>query len=152
MRALVQRVSRAKVTIDENVRGEVQQGLLVFLGVGKNDTEEEAAWLAKKVTDLRIFSDDAGKMNRSVQDIQGGVLVVSQFTLHADVRKGTRPSFINAADPETGKRLYEGFIQRIEQSGVTTVSGEFGAMMDVELVNDGPVTIWLTSPAEREEG
>jgi D-tyrosyl-tRNA(Tyr) deacylase len=145
MRAVVQRVSRAKVTVNEFVCGEIGLGLLVLLGVGKEDAEVDAVYLAEKVAGLRIFEDENGKMNRSLQDVGGSVLAVSQFTLYGDVRKGKRPSFDDAAPPEPAKRLYELFVQQIQASGLRCETGRFQEMMQVELVNEGPVTILLDS-------
>lgn len=141
MRAVIQRVSEAGVTVDGQVTGAIGRGLLVLVGVGHADTEETAQALAAKIARLRIFGDDAGKMNLSVQDVGGGVLVVSQFTLLADTRKGNRPSFIDAAPPEKGNALYEAFCQALATLGLPPAKGIFGAHMDVRLVNDGPVTI-----------
>jgi len=152
MKALVQRVSEASVTVGERVVGSIGQGLLVLLGVEDGDGPGEAGLLARKVTNLRIFEDDAGKMNRSVLDIGGGVLVVSQFTLCADVRKGNRPSFIAAAPPKLAEALYARFCDHLAAQGVAVARGEFAAHMAVRLVNDGPVTIWLdtaTLPGRR---
>jgi D-tyrosyl-tRNA(Tyr) deacylase len=143
MKALVQRVSEASVTVGERVVGSIGQGLLVLLGVEHGDDAGEAGLLARKVAHLRIFEDDAGKMNRSVLDIGGGVLVVSQFTLCADVRKGNRPSFIGAAPPELAEALYARFCDQLAGEGAAVASGQFAAHMAVRLVNDGPVTIWL---------
>jgi D-tyrosyl-tRNA(Tyr) deacylase len=145
MRAVVQRVSRCRVTVDARITGEIGAGLLVLLGVSKGDTERAADYLAEKVLGLRIFEDDTGKMNLSAQELQREILVVSQFTLYGDVRRGKRPSFDNAARPEEARRLYEYFVEKIRQSGVTCATGEFQATMDVELVNSGPVTILLDS-------
>ncbi len=150
MRAVVQRVSRAKVTIkdrsnNEWTTGEIGLGLLVLLGVGHEDSEPDATYLAEKITGLRIFEDVDGKMNRSVQDVAGSVLVVSQFTLYGDVRRGKRPSFDAAAPPEHARRLYEFFAERIRASGLRCETGRFQEMMQVELVNEGPVTILLDS-------
>src|SRR5215831_16238440 len=145
MRAVVQRVSRCRVTVDGKVVGEIGAGLLVLLGVGKDDTEAAADYLAEKIIGLRIFEDDAGKMNVSVLDKGGEVLAVSQFTLYGDVRRGKRPSFDAAARPEDARRLYEHFVQKVRAAGLRCETGEFQAMMDVELVNDGPVTIILDS-------
>ncbi len=145
MRAVVQRVSRAKVTVAGEVTGEIGPGLLVLLGVAQTDTEAAAECLAEKVAGLRIFEDDAGKMNRSVAEAGGAVLVVSQFTLYGDVRRGKRPSFDAAARPEQARRLYEYFVQRLRAAGLRCESGRFQEMMDVELVNSGPVTILLDS-------
>jgi len=145
MRAVVQRVARARVVIDGETVGEIDRGLLVLLGVTHADTAEAAAWLADKVVGLRVFNDADGKMNRSVAEVGGGVLVVSQFTLYGDCRKGRRPSFIDAAGPEIAIPLYEAFIDAVKAQGVATATGRFGAMMQVELVNDGPVTLIVDS-------
>jgi D-tyrosyl-tRNA(Tyr) deacylase len=141
MRAVLQRVTEARVQIEREVVGEIGRGLLVLLGVTATDTPEQARWLADKVVGLRIFGDDAGKMNRDVTEVGGGVLVVSQFTLYGDCRKGRRPSFIEAAPPEIAIPLYEAFIAAVQAQGVPTATGRFGKMMQVELVNDGPVTL-----------
>jgi D-aminoacyl-tRNA deacylase len=145
MRAVVQRVSRCKVTVDGNAVGEIGTGLLVLLGVAKEDTEAAADYLAQKILGLRIFEDAGEKMNRSVTDVHGQVLVVSQFTLYGDVRKGKRPSFDAAARPEQAKRLYEYFVAKVRVAGVRCETGHFQAMMEVELVNAGPVTILVDS-------
>ena len=145
MRAVVQRVSRAKVTVAGEITGEIGLGLLVLLGVGHEDSESNANYLAEKIVGLRIFEDDGGKMNRSVVDVGGAVLVVSQFTLYGDVRKGKRPSFDDAAPPQTARELYEYFVQKIRAAGLRCETGRFQEMMAVELVNDGPVTILLDS-------
>ena len=142
MRAVIQRVASARVTVGAEVTGEIGAGLLVLLGVGQRDTEADAQWLAEKIVALRIFEDDAGKMNRSVVDLAGGVLVVSQFTLFASTRKGTRPSFNDAARPELAIPLYEAFNRFAGAAlGRPVATGRFAAMMEVALVNDGPVTI-----------
>ena len=146
MRAVVQRVSRAKVTVDDETTGEIQTGLLVLLGVGIEDTEASASSLVDKIVKLRIFDDDDGMMNRSVLDIGGGLLIVSQFTLYADTRKGRRPSYIGAANPESANRLYEFFVSEARKLIPNVQTGRFQAMMDVELVNNGPVTIILENP------
>jgi D-aminoacyl-tRNA deacylase len=145
MRAVVQRVSRAKVTVNEWTSGEIGHGLLVLLAVGHDDTESDAIYLAEKIAGLRIFEDEEGKMNRSVQDVSGSVLAVSQFTLYGDVRRGKRPSFDAAAPPEQARRLYEFFVERIQAAGLRCETGRFQEMMQVELVNEGPVTILLDS-------
>ena len=145
MRAVVQRVSRAKVTVGGEITGEIGRGLLVLLGVGQPDNEADAEYLAEKILGLRIFEDDAGKMNRSVVEVSGGVLAVSQFTLYGDVRRGRRPSFDDAARPEQARALYEYFVGRIRAAGLPCETGRFQEMMDVELVNEGPVTILLDS-------
>jgi D-aminoacyl-tRNA deacylase len=142
---VVQRVSRCKVTVDGNVVGEIGTGLLVLLGVAKKDTEAAADYLAQKILGLRIFEDAGEKMNRSVTDVHGQVLVVSQFTLYGDVRKGKRPSFDAAARPEEAKRLYEYFVEHVRAAGLRCQTGQFQAMMEVELVNAGPVTILVDS-------
>lgn len=141
MRAVVQRVSRAKVTVAGEITGHIGQGLLVLLGIGQEDTEAGADYLADKIIGLRIFEDDVGKMNRSVAEVGGAVLAVSQFTLYGDVRKGKRPSFDDAARPEMARTLYERFVSRVRASGLRCETGRFQEMMEVELVNDGPVTI-----------
>lgn len=143
MIGLLQRVKNASVTVNEQVIGAVKQGLLVLVCAEKGDSEEQCEKLAKKVLAYRIFEDENGKMNKSVSDIGGEILIVSQFTLAADTAKGLRPSFTPAADPETGKRLYEHFIEKVGESGLKTQTGQFGANMQVALINDGPVTIWL---------
>ena len=143
MRVLVQRVSSASVTIAGRLTGSIDAGLLLLVGFRVDDVEASLEWMADKVCGLRIFSDEEGKMNRSVEDIAGGVLVVSQFTLYGDVAKGKRPSFIDAARPETAIPLYEKFIARLRTRVGRVETGEFGADMQVALVNDGPVTIWL---------
>jgi D-tyrosyl-tRNA(Tyr) deacylase len=145
MRAVVQRVSRAKVTINDWVSGEIGLGLLVLLGVGQQDTENDATYLAEKIVGLRIFEDSDEKMNRSVQDVSGSLLVVSQFTLYGDVRRGKRPSFDAAAPPGEARRLYELFVDRVRAAGLRCETGRFQEMMQVELVNEGPVTILLDS-------
>jgi len=145
MRAVVQRVSRAGVTVADEVTGEIGLGVLVLLGVGKRDSEAAAEYLAEKVIGLRIFEDDGGKMNRSVADVGGAVLVVSQFTLYGDARKGKRPSFDDAAPPQRARELYEYFVQRVRASGLPCETGRFQEMMQVELINEGPVTILLDS-------
>jgi D-aminoacyl-tRNA deacylase len=145
MRAVVQRVSRAKVTIKDWTSGEIGLGLLVLLAVGQKDTESDATYLAEKISGLRIFEDEQGKMNRSVQDVGGSVLAVSQFTLYGDVRRGKRPWFAAAAAPEHARRLYEFFVERIRAAGLPCETGRFQEMMQVELVNEGPVTILLDS-------
>src|SRR5262245_46157075 len=145
MRAVVQRVKRASVTVDERVVGEIGGGLLVLLGVSKSDRESDADYLIDKVIGLRIFEDDQGKMNRSVAEVSGAILMVSQFTLYGDVRRGKRPSFDEAARTEEARRLYEYAVTKIRQAGLRCETGEFQAMMKVSLVNDGPVTILLDS-------
>jgi D-tyrosyl-tRNA(Tyr) deacylase len=141
MRAVLQRVRRASVSVAGEVVGQIERGLLILLGVHRNDTPDQARWLADKVAGLRIFEDAAGKMNVSVQDAGGSVLVVSQFTLYADCRKGRRPSFIEAAPPEIAVPLYEQFANELRALGIPVATGRFGADMQVELVNDGPVTV-----------
>jgi D-tyrosyl-tRNA(Tyr) deacylase len=143
MRIVLQRVSRAKVTVAGRVTGEIGRGLLLLAGFTEGDGEEALAWMAKKVVQLRIFPDGEGKMNRSLEEADGALLVVSQFTLYGDARKGNRPSFIDAARPETAIPLYERFVGLLRATGRPVATGEFGAMMDVELVNDGPVTLIL---------
>jgi D-tyrosyl-tRNA(Tyr) deacylase len=146
MRALLQRVAHAEVRVADTVVGAIDRGLLVLLGVREGDTVRDVAYVASKVVTLRIFEDAQGKMNHDVQDIQGAVLVVSQFTLYADSRKGRRPSFTQAARPPLAQQLYEMFLAEIARHGVPVAHGAFGEHMAVSLVNDGPVTIWLESP------
>lgn len=143
MRALLQRVTSAQVVIDGETVGSIARGFVVLLGVGKEDTEADAAWLAQKVLALRVFADDQGKMNRSVVDIHGDLLIIPQFTLYADTAKGTRPSFVDAALSADGERLYDAFVRDVRSSTLRVESGRFGADMQVTLTNDGPVTIWL---------
>lgn len=145
MRAVVQRVSRARVSVNHTITGEIGVGLLVLLGVGRADSQLEADYLADKITGLRVFEDADGKMNRSVLDISGAILVVSQFTLYGDVRRGKRPSFDAAAAPDQARVLYEYFVERLRSSGLRCETGRFQEMMSVELVNEGPVTILLDS-------
>jgi D-tyrosyl-tRNA(Tyr) deacylase len=145
MKIVVQRVSQASVKVSGEIVGEISQGLLLLVGIEENDEKEDAEWLAKKILDLRIFSDEEGKMNRSVKDINGEILCVSQFTLIADYKKGNRPSFIKAAKPEKAVPLFEYFKGLIKSSGLKTESGIFGADMKVSLLNDGPVTIVMDS-------
>jgi D-tyrosyl-tRNA(Tyr) deacylase len=143
VRAVVQRVARAQVRVDEDVVGAIDGGLLVLVGVGLDDVDDDAVSLARKIALLRIFRDDEGNMNRDVSEAGGSVLVISQFTLHGDVRKGRRPSFITAARPERAEPLYERVVAELRALGLVTATGRFGATMAVELVNDGPVTILL---------
>jgi D-aminoacyl-tRNA deacylase len=145
MRAVVQRVSRARVTVDGNTMGEIADGLMILLGVGRDDTSAIAASMAEKIANLRIFEDDQRKMNRSLLDVKGSALVVSQFTLYGDARGQRRPSFVAAAPAEQAKNQYEEFAEALRRLGVTVATGVFGAMMSVELVNEGPVTILLDS-------
>jgi D-tyrosyl-tRNA(Tyr) deacylase len=145
MRAVVQRVTRAKVTVEGTIVGEIKQGLLVLLGIARDDSPADVEYLAAKIVALRIFDDEAGKMNRSVKDVDGGVLVVSQFTLYGDVRRGLRPSWIDAAAPEVAKPLYESLLTHLSELVSEVASGSFRSTMQVELVNDGPVTILLDS-------
>jgi D-tyrosyl-tRNA(Tyr) deacylase len=145
VRAVLQRVSRAKVTVDGEITGEIGRGILVLLGVSVSDTEKDEAYLVDKTLNLRIFDDDAGKMNLSVLDVEGELLVVSQFTLYGDTSRGRRPSYINAAPPDVANQLYEYFVGECRRKIDKIATGRFQAMMDVELVNDGPVTIILDS-------
>ena len=145
MRAVIQRVSRAKVTVNGETTGEIGNGLLVLLGVATEDSDTDADYLAEKIVGLRIFEDPDGKMNLSVADTAGAMLVVSQFTLYGDVRRGKRPSFDAAAPPQHARRLYEYFVERIRTAGLACATGRFQEMMQVELVNEGPVTILLDS-------
>ena len=143
MRLLLQRVSRAEVRIAGKVVGRVQRGFCLLVGFTHADGAEQVEWMAEKVIGLRLFGDEEGKMNLSLEDVDGELLVVSQFTLYGDARKGRRPSFIDAARPEAAEGLYEMFIERLRARGMRVETGEFGAMMEVDLVNDGPVTLWL---------
>ena len=145
MRAVVQRVTRASVTVDDKVAGEIGNGLVVLLGIARDDTKLDAAYLAEKISSLRIFDNEAGKMNVSVKDINGGLLIVSQFTLYGDVRRGLRPSWIDAAAPEVAEPLYEFFCAELRKELTQVATGGFRQMMLVELVNDGPVTILIDS-------
>ncbi len=145
MRAVIQRVTRAAVSVDGNVVGEIGKGLLVFLGVGDGDTNSDLNYIADKTAGLRIFSDSDDKMNLSVTDVDGEILVVSQFTLYGDCRKGRRPNFTASMEPKTAEAMYEQFIKCIEEKGIRTAHGEFGADMQVDIHNDGPVTILLDS-------
>lgn len=145
MRAVIQRVSRASVTVDSEITGKIDAGLLILLGIHKDDGETEIKWLVDKVINLRIFEDADGKMNHSLLDTGGAMLVVSQFTLYGDCRKGRRPGYSNAAPPKDAKNLYQQFIAAVQQKNISTASGRFQAHMDVELVNDGPVTLLLDS-------
>ncbi len=147
MRAVVQRVTRASVTVEGDTVGAIEHGLLVLLAAGEGDTEKETRWLAHKTANLRIFSDAEGKMNLSVQDVRGSVLVVSQFTLYGDVRRGFRPSFVKAAPPDVADALVGVFVAALRAEGIPVAEGVFGAHMVVELVNDGPVTILLEKEA-----
>lgn len=143
MRAVVQRVESASVRVDERVVGAIDGGFLILLGITHDDGEDEAAYLARKIAGLRVFEDDAGKMNLALADVGGAVLVVSQFTLYGDVRKGRRPSFVDAARPNAANPLYERFCALLEEQGISVARGVFGAHMQVQLVNDGPVTLWI---------
>jgi len=145
MRAVIQRVSRASVTVEGTVTGSIERGLLVLLGISNEDAEAATDYLVEKTIGLRIFEDDAGKMNLSVADVGGAVLVVSQFTLYGDVRRGKRPSFDRAARPDHANQLYQYFVEKVRAAGLRCETGKFQAMMQVELVNDGPVTILLDS-------
>jgi D-tyrosyl-tRNA(Tyr) deacylase len=146
MRAVVQRVRRARVVVGEEIVGAIESGMLVLLGVSPTDTAAQVEWLADKLIGLRIFGDADGKMNVSLEDVRGAMLVVSQFTLYGDCRKGRRPSFIGAAAPETAEPLYEAFLEAVRARGVPVAGGRFGADMQVELVNDGPVTLVIDTP------
>lgn len=145
MRVVVQRVSSASVTVDGEITGKIERGFLVLLGVGEDDTDDDVVYLAGKVAGLRIFEDDAGKMNLTLADVGGAVLAVSQFTLFGDCRRGRRPSFIAAARPEKASSLYEAFVAEVRGRGITVETGRFQTHMDVSLVNDGPVTLLLDS-------
>ena len=145
MRAVVQRTTRASVTVDETVTGDIGAGLVVFLGIHPQDDDKEIRWMADKIVNLRIFEDDEGKMNRSLADTGGEMLIVSQFTLYGDCRKGRRPGYSTAAPPEIAEPLYQAFVGEIERLGIRTATGVFQASMQVELVNDGPVTLLIDS-------
>lgn len=146
MRAVIQRVKKASVTVDEKITASIKNGYLILLGIETEDSEEDIKWLASKIVNLRVFSDENGAMNLNIGQTDGGVIVVSQFTLHASTKKGNRPSFIKAARPETAIPLYEKFVAKLQSlSGKKVQTGTFGAMMDVALVNDGPVTIIIDS-------
>ena len=146
MRVVIQRVSEASVEINEKIVGQIECGLLILVGVDKDDSDEDLEWLSQKIVGLRIFSDEEGKMNKSIVDINGAILVVSQFTLHASTKKGNRPSFLNAAKPEIAIPIYEKFKSEIERLiGKKTECGQFGADMKIKLINDGPVTIIIDS-------
>lgn len=150
MRAVVQRVKKASVSVDGEVVGRINRGLLVLLGVGENDTENDVSWMANKIAGLRIFPDAEDKMNLSALDLNLEILVISQFTLYGSVKKGFRPSFTSAASPEKGKEYYEKFVLELKKTNLKVETGIFGAMMDVELINQGPVTILIESPSERD--
>ena len=145
MRAVVQRVTSARVTVGEDESGRIGRGLLVFVGVGRDDGPQDIDYIVAKIRHLRVFDDEAGRMNRSVVDVGGSVLVVSQFTLFGDCRRGRRPSFDGAAPPERSRPMYAQLVERLRADGLTVETGQFQAMMAVELVNDGPVTLWLDS-------
>lgn len=149
MKALLQRVSRASVSVNGNRIGSIDAGILALIGFGRSDSEDDLRWMARKIRELRIFPDGSGNMNLSLVDTRGKLLIVSQFTLHADTRKGRRPSFLRAADPEKAELLYLLFVELCSQGGVIVEQGSFGEMMEVELVNDGPVTLMIDSPSER---
>jgi len=146
LRAVIQRVKHANVVIDGRVNGEIKKGILILLGIHNEDTNKDIKWLVNKLTGLRIFEDSEGKMNLSVEDIEGEILIISQFTLYGDARKGKRPSFTEAARPEKAIPLYEEFIKQIREKGIKTETGIFGADMKVNLLNDGPVTLIIDSP------
>ena len=146
MKAVVQRVTHSAVQVESQQIGAIEKGLLVLLGVGHEDTEKQVRWLAEKIANLRIFEDRNGKMNRSVLDVGGSMLVVSQFTLLGDCRKGRRPSFVAAAPPAKAEALYEQFVTQVKQMKIDVATGKFGAMMQVSLINDGPVTLILSTP------
>lgn len=144
MRVLLQRVRHARVSVDGTTVGQIDRGVLLLTGIGHGDDANTLAWMARKVSGLRVFPDDEGRMNRSLLDIDGAALVVSQFTLYGDCRKGRRPSFVEAADPTVASALVDDFVERLRSEGVTQVAtGQFGAAMEVELLNEGPVTLWL---------
>ena len=146
MRVVVQRVSRASVTIEGEVSGSIDRGLLLLVAIKGDETEQDLAWMANRCVGLRIFPDDEGKMNRSLDEVDGGILAISQFTLYGDCRKGRRPSFIGAGDPVLSEKLFDRFLDLLSDTGVPVATGRFGAMMQVELVNDGPVTLIIDKP------
>ena len=148
MKAVVQRVKNASVTIEDKLYSSIEQGYLILFGAEKGDTKEQADWLANKVSVLRCFSDENGKMNLSIQDINGEMLIVSQFTLCADIKKGTRPSFDKAMEPEEAKELYEYFVLKVKENNIPVQTGVFGAHMEVKLLNDGPVTFVIQPPVK----
>jgi len=145
MRLVIQRVSKAAVYVDENEVGRIKKGLLVFIGVGKYDNDTDLTWLINKLVNMRIFPDQTGKMNNSIVDVNGSILLVSQFTLYASTKKGNRPSFVNSADPDNAKFLYNKFIAALKELSIYVETGVFGANMQIELLNDGPVTVCLDS-------
>ena len=145
MRLVIQRVSKAAVYVDENEVGRIKKGLLVFIGVGKYDNDTDLTWLINKLVNMRIFPDQTGKMNNSIVDVNGSILLVSQFTLYASTKKGNRPSFVNSADPDNAKFLYNKFIAVLKELSIYVETGVFGANMQIELLNDGPVTVCLDS-------
>lgn len=145
MRVVVQKVTEASVSVDGEIIGEIGMGFMLLVGIGKDDAQEDAHYLARKVSNLRVFEDEEGKMNRSLKDVDGAILSISQFTLFADTKKGNRPSFTNAAAPEIGEALYQEFNELLRAEGFSVVSGKFGAHMAVALINDGPVTILIDS-------
>ncbi len=145
MRVLIQRVSKASVRVDAKVVGSINHGYMILLGIGQNDSQEDISWLVRKIINLRIFSDEEGKMNRSIQDVHGSILLISQFTLYASTKKGNRPSYINAAVPDMANRMYEEFGQQLSLTGIPVETGIFAADMKVSLINDGPVTIMMDS-------
>ena len=145
MRVCIQRVSRGVVRVDNKIFGQIAGGMVILLGVATEDTAADIQWMTQKILNLRFFSDEVGQMNRSIMDIGGEILIVSQFTLFGDCRKGRRPSFVQAAPPEKADEIYQTFIRRIQAAGVTIATGKFGADMQLELVNDGPVTLWIDS-------
>lgn len=145
MRAVVQRVKKASCTVDEKIVGKIEKGILLFLGIGEGDEGKDLKYLVDKVLGLRIFPDEEGKMNLSLEDIEGQILIISQFTLYGDVRKGKRPSFSKSSSPEIGEKYYNKFIEDVKSRGIKAETGIFGADMDIELINDGPVTILLDS-------
>ncbi len=149
MIVLIQRVKQASCSIDGKIYSQIEKGLTVFLGIEKSDDQSDVSWLASKVANMRIFQDDNNKMNLSCKDVKGSILIISQFTLHASTKKGNRPSFINAASPETALPLYQAFIDSISEEGLLAVTGVFGADMKIALINDGPVTIILDSKVRK---
>lgn len=147
MRAVIQRVSEAQVSVNDKIKGQIEHGILILLGIGENDNSKLIDWMANKIINLRIFNDEEGKMNNSVLDVNGGILLISNFTLYGDAMKGFRPSFVKAAKPHISEPLYEEMIEKLNESGLKIQTGIFGAMMDVKLINSGPVTIQIEKEA-----
>ena len=145
MKLVIQRVSSAEVLVDKKIYGEIQKGIVIFLGIAKKDSEKDVKYLIKKIINMRIFNDESGKMNLSIRDLNLSIMIISQFTLYADCKKGNRPSFLEAEVPQKAQILYDFFIEEIKKYNINFITGKFGAMMDIKLINDGPVTIVLES-------